>query len=166
MRDQLERDLRRLILNFEADVRRAVLGALHAALDAAPNHDTADTSPAADLDAEASDAEAAPGIAEIEDLPRRLLPRAPLTAEETAAVRIRLTAIVRQQPGQGTRELASTLGIPSARLRPQLRQLASEGVIAIEEHNLGGVKRHTYRAVERHPGQHADLLPLAVGAAA
>jgi hypothetical protein len=32
MRDQLERDLRRLIRKFEADVRRTVLRALQAAL--------------------------------------------------------------------------------------------------------------------------------------
>ncbi len=169
MRDQLERDLRRLIMKFEADVRRTVLRALQAALDATPSLDTADISPTADLDAGASAAEAAPGTAGIAHPPRRVSPRQPLTAEESAAVRVRLTAILRQQPGQGTRELANILGIPSARLRPQLRQLANEGVIAIEEHNLGGVKRHTYRAVERNAGHHADSLPLAahpVGAAA
>jgi hypothetical protein len=163
MRDQLERDLRRLILKFEADVRHIVRVALLAALDATPNFDPA-MSPAVDLDAGASAAGATRGPDEIADPPRRTLPRSPLTAEEIAAVRIRIAAVLRQQPGQGTRDLASILGIPSAQLRSQLRQLASEGVISVEEHNLGGVKRHTYRAVERHPGHHAESL--AVGAAA
>lgn len=163
MRDQLERDLRRLILQFEADVRDAVRAALLAALDAAPNLDTA-MSPTADLDARASAADGTRGPDEIANSPRRPLPRSPLTAEEAAAVRIRIAAIVRQQPGQGTRELASILGIPSTQLRSQLRQLASEGVIVVDALNLGGVKRHTYRTVERHPGHHAESL--AVGAAA
>jgi len=163
MHDQLERDLRRLILKFEADVRHAVSTALLAALGTALNLDTAAMSPTADLDAEASAADATRSPAAIADPPRRPLPRPPLTAEEAAAVRIRIAAILRQQPGQGTRELARLLGIPSAQLRPQLRQLASEGVISVEEQNLGGVKRHTYRAVERHPG-HPNSL--AVGAAA
>lgn len=72
--------------------------------------------------------------------------------------------LIMGRSGQGTNELASILGIPSAQLRPQLRHLANEGVIAVEKHNLGAVKRHTYRAVERAPGHHAQSL--AVGAAA
>ena len=166
MRDQLERDLRRLILNFEADVRRTVLGALQAALDVAPNLDTADMSATADLDAGASAAGAAPSTIGIAYPSRFRPPRHRRTAEEIAAVRVQLTAILRQQPGRGIRELAIILGIPSVQLRPQLRQLANDGVITIEEHNLGGVKRYTYRTVDRLPGHHADALPLAVGAAA
>lgn len=83
-----------------------------------------------------------------------------------ALVRAQVTAIIRQQPDQSTAELARAVGVTSNKLRPQLRQLADEGVISVEEHDLGGVKRYTYRAADLPPMHQSEPLLLVVGAPA
>jgi len=164
MRDQLEQELRRLITKFEADVRRAVLRSLHAALDPALGLGAGLISP--DPDTAARTVHRMTRAAEATHRPRRRASHPTRTTEEMAHVRAQVTAVIRQQPDQSTAELARTVGVTSNQLRPQLRQLADEGVISIAEHDLGGVKRHTYRAAELHPVHHAEPLLHAVGASA
>lgn len=159
MRDQLEQDLRRLITNFAADVKLAVLRSLQSAFAGVPAF--------ADSAARATDG-AARGAADTHP-PRRATPapRRTLTAEEMAAVRTQLTTLIRQRPGQSTAELARAVGVPSAKLRPQLRQLADEGVIRVDAQFSGGLKRHTYQPeAGPWPGHQAELPAVAAGASA
>jgi predicted transcriptional regulator len=160
MRDQLEQDLRRLITKFAADVRQAVLRNLQSVFADVP-------SLVADSTARATDAIAG---ADADTYPPRRgtpAPRRTLTADEMAVVRTHLIALIRQQPGQSTAQLARTVGVPSAKLRPQLRQLADEGVIRVDAQFSGGLKRHTYRpAAEALLGHHAELPAVAAGASA
>jgi hypothetical protein len=158
MRDQLEQDLQRLITKFAADVKLTVLRSLQSAFVGVPDLD-------ADSMASATDG-MAPAGADTHP-PRRAAPRRTLTAEEMAVVRTQLTTLIRQQPGQSTAELARAVGVPSAKLRPQLRQLADEGVIRVDAQFSGGLKRHTYQPeAEPWPGHHAELPAEAAGAAA
>jgi hypothetical protein len=148
-----------LITNFAADVKRAVFRSMKSALDEVPG-------PASDpMPGHAGDAVARGGG----DRPPlgRPAPRRTLTAEEMAVVRTQLTTLIRQQPGQSTAQLARAVGIPSAKLRPQLRRLADEGVIRVDEQFSGGLKRHTYRPeAEPWPGHRAEVSAVAAGASA
>jgi hypothetical protein len=152
MADQLEQELRRLIVNFVANVRiatqRAALRSVQSAFAGIP--DLAISATASGTDA----------------LPlRRPASRRTRTADELASVRAQLATLIRDQPGQSTAELARAVGIPGGKLRPQLRQLAEEGVIRIEERVNSGLRRHIYLATEPLPGHRAEP-PMAAGAAA
>lgn len=151
MQDHLEQQLRQLITKFEADVKLVVLRSLQSAFDLG----------------------AAGLVRATEDLPRAAVDPFPvrqaaarrtLTPDELAVVRAKVTTLIRQQPGQSTAELARIVGIPSGRLRPQLRQLINEHVIEVEERINGGLKRHTYRAAEPRAEHRAQPIALVVGA--
>jgi hypothetical protein len=53
--------------------------------------------------------------------------RREMTAAERAVMRAQVTALIRPQPDQSIAELACTVGLTSAQLRTQLRQLAEDG---------------------------------------
>jgi hypothetical protein len=92
--------------------------------------------------------------------------RRALTSEELTAVRAHATALIREQPDQGTTALARSLGIPTTTLRRQLQRLASEGAICIEERFSDGHRRHTYRSADPLPAQRPEPPPLAAEASA
>jgi hypothetical protein len=155
MPDQLEQELRRLVLKFVADVQHmtqhATFRILRSTFDRVLGR---------------MDSTAISGVDGMPPL-RRAAPRCTLTVHQLAVVRARLVTLIREQPGQSTAELARAVGIPSGKLRPQLRQLADEGVIRIDTQFSGGLKRHTYRAeAESWPAHHADLPAVAAGASA
>lgn len=154
---RLEQEQRRLITKFEADVRLAVLRGLSSVFDRAADVDAGRLAyPAAALSS-----------APVDPLPA---PRAParrtFTAEDLVAIRVRLTTLIRQQPGLSTTQLARIVGIPSGKLRRQLRQLIDERVIEIEEKAGGGFRRHTYRPTTPHVEHRAEPLTLVAGALA
>lgn len=153
MPDQLDQELRRLVRKFVADVAHvaqlAAFRSVQSAFDGIA--DRADRAAAGDGDIPP---------------PRRPAPRRTLTADQLAMVRAQLATLIRERPGQTTAELARAVGIPSGRLRPQLRQLADAGVIHIDTRSLGGPRRNTYRAAEPPPGQPAKLPAVLAGAAA
>jgi hypothetical protein len=153
MADPLEQELRRLIVNFVADVQtviqRAALRSVQAAFDGVPVQASR---------AVAIGAAAVPA--------RRPVPRRSRTADELASVRAQLATLIREQPDRTTAELARAIGIPSNSLRPQLHQLADEGVIRVDQHVSSGLRRYTYRAAEPAPVHHAEAPVLAAGAAA
>lgn len=153
MADQLEQELRRLIVNFVADVRTAIQRAALRSVQSA-------------FDGVADQASNAVAIGTTAALPRRPAPRRTRTADELAVVRAQLAMLIRERPDQTTAELASATGIPSGKLRPQLHQLADEGVIRVDEHVSRGLKRYTYRAAEPFPGHRAEPPALAAGVAA
>ena len=132
MADQLEQDVRRAVENFVADVekaaQRAVLRALRSIFDTTPSHP----------------GDVAENVGDHMRPPNRSARRRTLTAEQWIAMRAQLATCIRERLGQSTLELARAVGIPSGRLRPQLRQLADAGAIRIERHFLGGLWRYTY----------------------
>lgn len=128
MPDPLEPELRRLSLTFAVDIRLAVLRSVHSALTAVAALDGYRTLPGADTTARATGgaprgaAHPAKAIA-VRHRPRRR----EMTTAELALMRAQVTALIRPQPDQSIAELACTVGLTSAQLRTQLRQLAEEG---------------------------------------
>lgn len=140
MYDQLIADLQLLAARYQEDVKRAVIRALRTALDGTSTVDADRTTHAAAIDAEVrtSRVNSTSYVGEVMLSALRSPHPHSLTAEVRDAIRTRVIASIRQQPGQSTSELARTLGLPTAQLRRQLHRLVAEGVISIEEHALGG----------------------------
>jgi len=177
MADPLEQELRRLIVNFVADVQtviqRAALRSVQAAFDGVPVQASraviqraALRSVQAAFDGVPVQASRAVAIGAAAVPARRPVPRRTRTADELASVRAQLATLIREQPDRTTAELARAIGIPSNSLRPQLHQLADEGVIRVDQHVSSGLRRYTYRAAEPAPVHHAEAPVLAAGAAA
>jgi hypothetical protein len=158
MQDKLEQQIRCLIAKFSADVTHIMHRSMQSAFSGVP-----------DLDAD-SEAHAADGHTRVagDTGPRRPIKtrRPPPTAEQMAVVRTQVAALIREQPGQSTRELARTIGIPSTNLRPQLRRLADDGLIHIEKHVRHGLTRHTYRPADSRSEYGPEMPPIATGASA
>lgn len=90
------------------------------------------------------------------------------TRADIAAVRVRVVAFLREQPGPTTAQLSKALGIHSSKLRPVLRMLADDGAIRIEESSdtfFGGQRRRVYFALENANRADADPLCRAAEAA-
>ncbi len=154
MENQLEKDVRRAVENFIVEVERAAQRAvLRIVRSAFSNTD--------DVVGIVDDPTRPSSLTPLSRTP----PRRPLTSDELTVMRAQLVARIDDRPGQTTAELARAMGVPSDRLRPQLRQLADAGVIRIEERFLGGLWRHTYFAADPAHGPRVDASIAPEGAA-
>ena len=97
--------------------------------------------------------------------PKRSTHRRASAQIDHAAVRDRVVARIRVQPGCNTTQLGRALGIHRSKLRLQLRKLADDGAIRIEERvsGSGGQRRRTYFVVEP-AGARSHTEPSAVPA--
>ena len=153
MTGQLERDVRRALETFVAEIasaaERAAIEGIHSAFARASSQGglsaTADHAPASDQRAQ-----------------RR---RAP-TLLGRVAVRARVLECIRVNPGWDTTQLGRSLGSFPSKLRRPLRELANEGTIRFEERSIGsgGPRRRVYFVSEPVNETPAHTEPLAVPA--
>lgn len=146
--DEFERDVRRAITNFLADIReaakRAAIEVISSAFD--------------DMSRLLRDATTAQDQSP-SSAPAR---RPPSKRADPAELRMRVVASLRERPGSTTTQLSNALGIHSSKLRRVLRTLAEEGTIRIEETSdtlFGGQRRRAYFAVDDASQAAAEPLP-------
>lgn len=153
--DNFEQDVRRALATFITDITKA---AKRAAIEAIGSAFDDKSNPPSDATATAKSQATSMTAAR-----RRTSTRA-----DTAAVRMRVVAFLREQPGPTTAQLSKALGIHSSKLRRVLRMLADDGAIRIEESSdilFGGQRRRVYFALENANRADADPLSRAAEAA-
>lgn len=153
--DDFEQDVRRAISTFITDImkaaKRAAIEVILSAFDDKSNPSS---------DATATTEHQAPSMTASR--------RRTSTRTDTAEVRMRVVAFLREQPGPTTAQLSKALGIHSSKLRRMLRMLADDGAIRIEESSdtlFGGQRRRVYFALENANRAGADPLSRAAEAA-
>jgi ribosomal protein S25 len=136
MKDQFERDLRRAIEHFIADIlamaQRAAIEVIRSA-----------------FAARAKPTEASSGDQRPSGQSAR---RSASPLSDSFAVSARVVAFVREHPGRSTAQISQSLGLHTGVARRYLRQLADQGVIRIDEVPVGGLTRRTYFWVS-HSGE-------------
>lgn len=143
---QFERDVKRAFDTFLADItsaaERAAIEGIHAGFVRASTQASHAVAATAD-DVPPSD-----------ELAHRRA-RAPI---DRAAMRERVVACIRENPGWDTVQLGRSLGIYPSKLRRQLRELANDGAIRFEEQPLGfgGQRRRMYFVGDPANGAHAE----------
>jgi hypothetical protein len=153
--DDFEQDVRRAIATFITDIRKA---AKRAAIEVILSAFDDKSNPPSDVTATAENR--APSMTGAR--------RRTSTGADTAAVRMRVVAFLREQPGPTTTQLSKALGIHSSKLRRVLRMLADDGAIRIEESSdtlFGGQRRRVYFALENANRVDTDPLSRAAEAA-